>query len=527
MVSAEHGYAIVHKGPERDKQLILISHDGHYDVITSLPGFFSKVYFCLDCEKGFDHNDLSHHCCPGNKCWCCHQTDCPDFETKRKQGLATIDCPECNRKFFGDTCWLNHVTKTSSGQPSNVTDRVCCTYRECNICHTTYNLQKIKEHRCGEQECPCCHRICNLKQHKCFIQPIKKKKKKKRDDEEEEEENEEDDEFMDEDEDGTIFIYFDIEARQDKGNHVANLLCAETDHNNQQYTFWGESCVADFLQWCYHLAHQADVEQLVVVAHNFKGYDGYMIMEQLYKEHITQQLYHIVNGTKILTLSIPQIKFIDSLNFLPMALAEFPKTFGLTELQKGFFPHFFNKQENEMYVGYVPDKQYYDPDGMSPTRKKEFETWCNDQVRQRVIFHFQQDLLKYCQSDVRLLKEGCIQFQKSFKQVAGFNAMLNCITIAQACGMAYRRNWMPKNTIAVQPLHGRRPTHNHSRAALEWLCWQEHKLLPTSAVAAAPPHIAHAGNQGERLLDHGPLQRFLVDGYDATTNTVYEFHGCF
>ena len=176
-------------------------------------------------------------------------------------------------------------------------------------------------------------------------------------------------------------------------------------------------------------------------------------MEALYKEHITE-LHHIVNGAKILTLKIPNIKFIDSLNFLPMALAEFPKTFGLNELNKGFFPHFFNKPENEMYVGYLPEESYYDPEFMSPARKKGFTTWYQDQVRQRTIFHFQEELLKYCQSDVRLLKEGCMEFQKHFKEVAGFNPMLNCITIAQACSVAYRRNWMNPNTSAVKPLHG-------------------------------------------------------------------------
>ena len=528
IVSAEHGNAIVHKGPDREKQLILLSHDGHYEVITSLPGFLAKSYFCLKCEKGFNQDDLAHHRCPGLKCWCCHQADCVDFLDKRRQGPATLDCWQCNRSFFGDTCYHNHLTKTSSGQPSNVVDGVCKTHRKCNQCGITYNLQKIKEHRCGENACPCCHPMCNLKQHQCYIQPIKQS-------EEEEEEN-------------TLFVYFDIEARQDTGNHVANLLCAETNRSDQQHTFWGETCCTDFLRWCYLLSHEVNVDQLVVVAHNFKGYDGYMIMEALYQEHVTE-LHHIVNGAKILTLSIPRIKFIDSLNFLPMALAEFQKTFGLTELAKGFFPHFFNKRENQTYVGPLPDKHYYDPEGMSPARRKEFDRWYQMEIECGVTFDFHEEILKYCQSDVRLLKQGCIEFQKHFKEVTGFNPMTKCITIAQACSVAYRKNWMPEKSIAVRPLHGWRPTFNQSRVAKEWLYWQEELLRrqhigsasASASVAAAahadfensartmgrPPRIAHAGNRGEHLIDHGPLRRFRVDGFDATTRTVYEFHGCF
>lgn len=163
IVSVEHGHSIVHKGPDRDKQLILLTHKGHYDVITSLPAFLGRIYFCLKCEKGFNSDDLAHHRCPGIKCWCCHQAECVDFLNKRKQSVATLDCWQCNRAFFGDTCYHNHLTKTSSGQPSNVVDRVCKTHRKCNQCDITYNLQKIKEHRCGENPCPCCHQVCNLK----------------------------------------------------------------------------------------------------------------------------------------------------------------------------------------------------------------------------------------------------------------------------------------------------------------------------------------------------------------------------
>ena len=115
-----------------------------------------------------------------------------------------------------------------------------------------------------------------------------------------------------------------------------------------------------------------------------------------------------MNGAKILSLEIPNVKFVDSVNFFPMALSNFPKTFGIRELKKGFFPHFFNIQENQKYVGYMPDKSYYDPDGMSLTREEEFLGWYDDKVSQRYVFNFHDELLTYCQSDMRLLKQGCM-----------------------------------------------------------------------------------------------------------------------
>ena len=60
------------------------------------------------------------------------------------------------------------------------------------------------------------------------------------------------------------------------------------------------------------------------------------------------------------------------MNFFPMALSNFPKTIGINELKKGFFPHFFNTQQNQNYIGYMPDKSYHDPDSMSTAHIDEF-----------------------------------------------------------------------------------------------------------------------------------------------------------
>ena len=309
--------------------------------------------------------------------------------------------------------------------------------------------------------------------------------------------------------------YFDIEARQDTGQHVANLVCAETDQSDEQFTFKGDKCLEQFLAFVHGIANKKNVSKTIVVAHNFKGYDGYMVMEELYRQHATN-LEMIVNGAKLLMVELPRVKFIDSMNYFPMALSNFPKTFGLKELRNGFFPHFFNTIQNQTYVGPMPSVEYYDPDGMSPSRRDEFMTWHAARVTEQHVFDFAHELLTYCQSDVRLLKEGCMNFQREFCAIAGFNPMQYCITIASACNVAYRRNWMPEKQIAVEPFTGWRGNHNQSHAALEWLYWEESRLGHESEL----PRIAHVGNRGERRLMHGHLHEFLVDGYDEKTKTV-------
>ena len=78
VVSADHGNAIVHCGPTALHQLILLAHQGHYDVITKLNADFGLVYFCLQCRKRYNTKDFKHHRCPGFKCYCCQQSDCSD-----------------------------------------------------------------------------------------------------------------------------------------------------------------------------------------------------------------------------------------------------------------------------------------------------------------------------------------------------------------------------------------------------------------------------------------------------------------
>ena len=67
----------------------------------------------------------------------------------------------------------------------------------------------------------------------------------------------------------------------------------------------------------------------------------------------------ILTGCKILAIRHRQIKTINSYSFLAMALSEFSKTFWISELKKGFFPHKFNFPSNQNYIGTYPSADYY------------------------------------------------------------------------------------------------------------------------------------------------------------------------
>ena len=97
----------------------------------------------------------------------------------------------------------------------------------------------------------------------------------------------------------------------------------------------GETCLQHFTTWLDYLAEETG-RPLTVLAHNFQGYDSYPLVEEYHRQK--RVLEQTRNGAKILQLKVGGIRFIDSLSFFQMPLSAFPKTFGLSELKKGYFP---------------------------------------------------------------------------------------------------------------------------------------------------------------------------------------------
>ena len=102
----------------------------------------------------------------------------------------------------------------------------------------------------------------------------------------EEEEEEDTDE-----EEGQEYLFFDIESRQDDGRHIANLLIVQ-DETGFEMVFKGDDCVNQSGTWLLDGTHQ----HAIVIAHNLRGYDGFLLCKYFYKECILPSL--ILNGAK-------------------------------------------------------------------------------------------------------------------------------------------------------------------------------------------------------------------------------------
>ena len=130
----------------------------------------------------------------------------------------------------------------------------------------------------------------------------------------------------------TQYLFYDFECMQETGTHIPNLVVCQ-DEMGCEWSFSGPNTAKEFCDWL--LVDERP--PTICIVHNMQGYDGYFIMKHVLERGIKCEL--IMRGSKILYMEVLQIKFIDSLNFLSMPLSVFPKTFGLSELKKGYFPH--------------------------------------------------------------------------------------------------------------------------------------------------------------------------------------------
>ncbi|KAK6171965.1 hypothetical protein SNE40_018381 [Patella caerulea] len=519
------------------KVLHLYHHANHYDVITSMPAFFERNYFCEACQKGYDHPDR-HEC--HAICQRCQQSGPPCLEDATRR-----DCDTCHRRFPNQMCYDRHLQPRQPGTPT-----VCQRWTKCLQCGKEWDILRrhrtLAEHVCGEYECSICKKWHQRGDRWCFIQKLKSPIDLTQPDRPQQL-------AKLQGKDLTRFVFYDFECSQDTGEHLVNLCVLQccchfcmASSNPCDYCdpFWNGQrewifrTLDDVGKWFIHLSAHGTVPggkstqikstQIIAVAHNFKGYDGLLMLQTIH-DHAIAAPQVIMSGGKVMTVTLGTVKFVDSLNFLPMPLRDVPKTFGLTELKKGYFPHFFNKPEHYAYVGSYPPAEDYDPDGMSVSERQTFYAWY--QQHKHEPFDFQHELMTYCKSDVDVLRRGCAAFRDLFMMDTGLDPFVESLTLASACNKVFRTHYLEPDTMAIipralmqEPEAGKdwkqfRP-RQQSNIALRWLEWEQHcQTLKALREGRRVPQIRHARNQGEVRIGE-----YHLDGYDD--NTGYEFMGC-
>lgn len=504
---------------KRQINLFFLRNQKHFIALSNVKTFFGAKY---DCECGRILLYTKSHRC-SSKCSSCFSSPACKIPAADKKQF-TCYCNMCNRWFRNQNCLKNHNKRVEG-----VDYTVCQNYRICRNCFKFIDKAALKKygfknHFCQKRVCMTCSEYVPLN-HYCTVQAYTKKMPKK-----------------------FILVFFDLETVQkkvlvDKKNrmqyeHEPILLCADQvchecwqnpDKNfvckkvckQRSRIFEGHDCVTQFLN--YLTEYKTNVPNIVCLSHNGKSFDSVFILAALLniKNH---SIEIIQNGFKILKIVLKKyIQFIDSIMFLPMALAQFPKAFGLSsEFNKGFFPYLFMSFDNWDYIGSLPEEKYFGVHENDEERYKEFRQWYEE--NKNANYNLREQAILYCLKDVTLLRLGCLKFLDMIIELSEINPFVECFTLAQLALTIYRKKFMPVNSLGIVPANNYHSNTNQSNICRKWLAYLNY-FQPRSST----------DNYFIECEVNLPDCKISVDGYckdypmtkEKTKGTVFEFSGCY
>lgn len=387
------------------KNIYLYKTGNHYDLIASnrVAGFFSRDNFCHRCKATFKNKD-KHKC--RFKCNMCCRGDCPVLKMPLVDRKYDKECKECNRFFCDSVCFLNHKIPNALGIV------VCDKMWKCHKCEKVMCKQKFPpdKHKCGEYECPNCKKVVP-ENHECYMFPKPMKEASEK------------------------YIFFDFEADISDTEH--KVMFSISQYFNDP-TPIKHHTITEFCEWAFSKKHKG----YTFIAHNGRGYDYKFIIRWVF-DNTEHKPFTIFAGAKIMCMSIQalRIRFIDSLSFLTMPLKAFPKTFGLKELKKGFFPHWFNTKENWDYEGEMPDKEWFKYNSFKDKDRNEFLEWYDAKVKEGYVWNQKREMEEYCISDVDILRRCCIKFRQLYMDLCKIDPF-QYLTIASVCMAIYKYNFI-------------------------------------------------------------------------------------
>jgi hypothetical protein len=135
----------------------------------------------------------------------------------------------------------------------------------------------------------------------------------------------------------------------------------------------------------------------------------------------------------LLKIEALNLKVIDSLNFIQALLKDFPKMFGIQELKKRWFAHYFNKHSNQNYVGLYFAKNLYAFNQMKAKEREEFIKWHDSKVKNQEVFDFKKEMQAYCESDIDILRRCCLKHKEEYFSIANidfFSIHDNCVCLS-------------------------------------------------------------------------------------------------
>lgn len=552
---------------EKKINLFYLSQHEHVIAIANVKGFFGTPIYCNLCDM--PQKSKKHYCI--SRCSSCFSSPVCLNTIKEKNSDFRVYCDKCNRYFKSKKCYTNHFKIQEESGYS-----VCGRYKICKKCFTFIDnaqltsLSRDKKnpvrHVCQEKYCWYCYRFVSEEAHYCNIRAyslespskymffffdmetvqtkeIKKTQKKrvlKTIDEQKQvldkliESGKEENDY----ESRRSYYKTEVEVQTEFMHEPILLIChavcwkccdvpfgsAECEICGEaRYVFEGRNCVIDFLNLV--MDYKADVSQIVCIAHNLRAFDGQLLMRDLLNIP-NHDIKLIQNGFKILKIELKgYISFIDSLNFIPGSLSKFKDMFGLEDdYEKGFFPYMFLSYSNWNYVGKLPpsDQFGFNLNDTKCKRVQAFLKWYNEQPKDN--YSLREQCISYCDSDVKVLRAGCLSYNKLIMKISGINAFTCTLTLAQLSMTIFRKKFMKEGMLGIIPENNYRLNGNQSKMCRSWLTYLNYfKSKETNVNYYVEPEVRLRGEH-----------KFIVDGFcknwpfiNNDKQSIFEALGCF
>lgn len=229
-----------------------------------------------------------------------------------------------------------------------------------------------------------------------------------------------------------------IARSKDKGSIESQL---KTKHNwrlvrdQVVFIFWGlartEGIWSDTVLDFWNFLEDPLLREFTCFAHNSKAYDAIIVKH--YFSLRERYSVDVMRGRKVMHMQYDSLKlrFIDSTNFIPSALRNLSKDFGIEELKKGFFPHsimndkYWQICEEKEFMVSLPSKKEFAPNFKNGKagrlEESELDEFYTGQIALCAandgLWNLKEESILYCISDTLLLAECLLAFRESFMEM--------------------------------------------------------------------------------------------------------------
>ena len=99
--------------------------------------------------------------------------------------------------------------------------------------------------------------------------------------------------------------------------------------------------------------------------------------------------------------------------------------------------------------------------------------WYEDRLKSEEPFDNMRVLIKYCEDDIRVLRQACRYFKREIMHIGNVEIFLDSISIDSVCNKILLKRFLQRDSIGLILNEGNACNNKYSKKALKWLMHME------------------------------------------------------